>query len=97
LQQNALEHAFVKKVFAAFNLYRLLPYRLHYLNKPISLSYNPGGTVFVGEQLNTLGRKHWQSFASQNYFDASGVFFTSLISGPLLLLLFILLVRSVSV
>eukprot|EP00983_Pelagomonas_calceolata_P030023 939842-Pelagomonas_calceolata.AAC.1 len=52
------------------------------------------GTIYMGERLNALGAKHWDKFASQNYFDQNGVFFSTMVSGPLLLLLFILLVRS---
>mmetsp|Transcript_24583 Transcript_24583/g.67037 ORF Transcript_24583/g.67037 Transcript_24583/m.67037 type:complete len:187 (+) Transcript_24583:112-672(+) len=51
------------------------------------------GTIYMGERLNALGAKHWDKFASQNYFDQNGVFFSTMVSGPLLLLLFILLVN----
>lgn len=50
----------------------------------------------MGERLNKLGRKHWSKFATQDYFDANGVFFTALVSGPLLLLLFVILVSCVA-
>ena len=51
-----------------------------------------GSTVYMGERLNKLGNQYWESFATQNYFDPNGVFYTVLISGPLLLVNFIVLV-----
>jgi len=51
-----------------------------------------GSIIYLGEWLNKEGRQHWENFASQNYFDEQGVFFSALVSLPLLILLFILLV-----
>ena len=47
--------------------------------------------VFIGilvrcsEWLNGLGAKHWQKFATQDYFDRRGIFTGIMLSGPLLL------------
>ncbi|KXZ42756.1 hypothetical protein GPECTOR_120g423 [Gonium pectorale] len=49
--------------------------------------------TFVSERLNKLGAEHWKRFATQNYFDPSGVFMSAVVSGPLLLVLFIVLVN----
>ena len=48
--------------------------------------------VFMAERLNGLGAKHWQRFSGQDYFDPRGVFFTTLVSGPLVLMMLIVLV-----
>ena len=49
--------------------------------------------VYNAERLNTLLAKHWQSFASQPYFESRGIFINAVISAPLLLAMFIALVR----
>ncbi|KAG2483048.1 hypothetical protein HYH03_018077 [Edaphochlamys debaryana] len=51
------------------------------------------GTVFMAERLNQLGAQHWERFAGQQYFDPRGVFMSVVVSGPLLLAMFILLVN----
>lgn len=38
------------------------------------------------EQLNLLGAKHWKLFATQNYFDRSGLFMLTFVSGPFVIL-----------
>lgn len=48
--------------------------------------------VFNAERLNSLAAQHYQSFTDQPYFDKHGIFFSALISAPLLLSMFILLV-----
>jgi hypothetical protein len=50
------------------------------------------GIVFGAERLNSLGSKHWDLFSRQDYFDARGVFFSAMVSGPLVLLMLIVLV-----
>jgi hypothetical protein len=50
------------------------------------------GVIFFAEQLNALAGAHWQSFAGQDYFDERGVFFSALVSAPLLCLMFVILV-----
>jgi len=59
------------------------------------------GTIFVaamtvvykGELLNELARKHWQEFSQQDYFDRPGIFFNVMISAPLLLGMFIIVIN----
>ncbi len=53
--------------------------------------------VFMAEKLNTLGSQHWQRFSRQHYFDRRGVFFAVMVSGPLVIVMFIVLVSVVSV
>ncbi|KAG2427704.1 hypothetical protein HYH02_014535 [Chlamydomonas schloesseri] len=50
-------------------------------------------TVWSSERLNALGAEHWRSFAGQNYFDRTGVFMSSVVSGPLLVAMFIVLIN----
>ncbi|KAG2423228.1 hypothetical protein HXX76_015485 [Chlamydomonas incerta] len=50
-------------------------------------------TVWGSERLNALGAEHWESFAGQNYFDRTGVFMSAVVSGPLLLVMFIVLIN----
>ena len=52
--------------------------------------------VFMAERLNGLGAKHWKRFSGQDYFDPRGVFFTTLVSGPLVIIMLIVLVSSCS-
>jgi len=46
------------------------------------------GIVFImvrsAERLNNLGGEHWESFATQNYFDKRGIFISLMVSAPLL-------------
>ena len=46
-----------------------------------------------GERLNTYGAEHWREFATQNYFDRNGTFFSFMISAPLLGDAFLIVVR----
>jgi hypothetical protein len=48
--------------------------------------------VYFGERLNAVGAKHWRAFAGQPYFDPHGAFFAAVVSGPLVLTLFTVLV-----
>lgn len=41
--------------------------------------------VLLGERLNGLAAAHWRSFATQDYFDARGVFYSAVVGGPVLL------------
>eukprot|EP00934_Nitzschia_sp_Nitz4_P005214 Nitzschia sp. Nitz4//scaffold2_size372955//261702//262487//NITZ4_000452-RA/size372955-processed-gene-0.526-mRNA-1//-1//CDS//3329546865//5204//frame0 len=43
------------------------------------------GLVRSAEWLNKLGREHWKSFATQNYFDKGGIFVLIMLCGPLVL------------
>lgn len=49
--------------------------------------------VYFSENLNDLGRVHWEKFARQRYFDANGVFMSAVVSGPLLAVMFIVLIN----
>mmetsp|Transcript_31197 Transcript_31197/g.31708 ORF Transcript_31197/g.31708 Transcript_31197/m.31708 type:complete len:257 (+) Transcript_31197:34-804(+) len=44
-----------------------------------------GIVVKLGEWLNEQGAKHWEQFATQNYFDKRGIFIGCMLAGPLLL------------
>mmetsp|Transcript_8095 Transcript_8095/g.20173 ORF Transcript_8095/g.20173 Transcript_8095/m.20173 type:complete len:193 (-) Transcript_8095:141-719(-) len=41
--------------------------------------------LFFAERLNTLARRHWQSFSSQQYFDEHGSFASVIVGVPVLL------------
>jgi hypothetical protein len=49
--------------------------------------------VYFGEPINRAAGRHWQEFASQDYFDGHGVFYNALVSAPALVTLFTVLVR----
>lgn len=49
--------------------------------------------VYSAERLNALGTRHWQKFAGQNYFDTRGIFTSALLSAPLMITMFAVLVR----
>ncbi|KAJ8602732.1 hypothetical protein CTAYLR_003796 [Chrysophaeum taylorii] len=53
--------------------------------------------VAAAEPLNTLGRKRWREFASQDYFDRQGVFAASVYCTPLLVLLIIMMINFVHI
>ncbi len=48
--------------------------------------------VRSAEYLNRLGAEHWESFATQNYFDDKGIFVSLMLSGPLLVISFGMLI-----
>ncbi|KMT20059.1 hypothetical protein BVRB_1g000780 [Beta vulgaris subsp. vulgaris] len=50
--------------------------------------------VYLAERLNKLLGVHWQSFATQNYFDPHGVFLSVLWSGPLLIIAMLILINT---
>lgn len=41
--------------------------------------------VFFAEKLNALGSLHWRLFATQDYFDPSGLFLTVMLCVPFML------------
>ncbi|KAJ9464082.1 Transmembrane protein 18 [Diplonema papillatum] len=43
--------------------------------------------------LNTLGAAYWESFSQQNYFDENGLFLAITLCGPLVFVLFVLLLQ----
>ncbi|KAG9147498.1 hypothetical protein Leryth_007298 [Lithospermum erythrorhizon] len=50
--------------------------------------------VYLAEKLNSILSTNWKSFATQNYFDRSGLFFSVVWSGPLLVIAMIILVNT---
>ncbi|KAK1258470.1 hypothetical protein QJS04_geneDACA011501 [Acorus gramineus] len=50
--------------------------------------------VYMAETINTFLAKNWQSFSGQNYFDPHGLFFSTLWSGPLLLISIVIVVNA---
>ncbi|KAJ8445162.1 hypothetical protein Cgig2_029534 [Carnegiea gigantea] len=50
--------------------------------------------VYLAERLNRSLGAHWQSFATQNYFDPHGLFLSVLWSGPLLIISMLILVNT---
>eukprot|EP00887_Chlorella_sp_A99_P003187 scaffold9.g3187.t1 len=52
-----------------------------------------GGTIFFAERINRLAGQHWRRFSRHNYFDPQGIFTSALLSVPLLLIMFVVLVN----
>lgn len=52
--------------------------------------------MYNAQWLNRVLGDHWRSFAGQPYFDEQGVFISAVVSAPLLLTMFVQLVRPVS-
>ncbi|GKV09031.1 hypothetical protein SLEP1_g20590 [Rubroshorea leprosula] len=50
--------------------------------------------VYLAERLNKVLSNNWKRFATQNYFDPSGLFLSVLWSGPLLVIAIIILVNT---
>merc|ERR1711862_533676 len=42
------------------------------------------GIIYSSQYLNTYGAIHWESFATQNYFDKNGIFLSIMLCAPLL-------------
>ncbi|CAO3655205.1 unnamed protein product [Mucor hiemalis] len=42
------------------------------------------GFALLTQPLNSLGMKHWKSFCTEKYFDASGIFIVSVYAFPLI-------------
>jgi len=47
--------------------------------------------VRSAERLNQYGLKHWEEFATQNYFDDGGIFICIMVSAPIVLVSFAML------
>ena len=45
-----------------------------------------GALVKSAERMNQYGSKHWEDFATQNYFDDNGIFMCIMVSAPIVLL-----------
>lgn len=54
-----------------------------------------GCTVRSAEYLNSYGSKNWEQFATQNYFDDRGIFISIMLSGPMIIMAFIMLISYV--
>lgn len=52
-----------------------------------------GGIVYNAERINGLAAKHWRAFAGQPYFDGHGIFTSAVLSAPLLLAMFVILIN----
>ncbi|XP_073002850.1 uncharacterized protein [Typha latifolia] len=80
----------------AFHVFLLLTtiFTRKYINFQLFLSILAFSGVYLAEKINTLLGKHWQSFASQNYFDPQGLFLSVLWSGPLLFVTIIIVVNT---
>ncbi|XP_031554740.1 transmembrane protein 18-like [Actinia tenebrosa] len=48
--------------------------------------------VLASEKLNALGEKHWRWFSKEQYFDSHGLFITAVLSGPIMINCFIMMV-----
>jgi len=62
-------------------------------NGVFCLLSSAAAVVFCAERINSLGAQHWRSFARQPYFDPHGIFTSTLLSGPLLLTMFVILIN----
>ncbi|KNA14688.1 hypothetical protein SOVF_104420 [Spinacia oleracea] len=50
--------------------------------------------VYLAERLNRFLGTHWESFATQNYFDPHGLFLSVVWSGPLLVIAMLILINT---
>jgi len=48
--------------------------------------------IYFGENINSVAGQHWQSFATQDYFDEHGIFYNVVVSAPALITLLTVLV-----
>lgn len=51
------------------------------------------GVTLLAERLNRLGKTHWSSFASQDYFDANGLFMLVFVTAPFVIYANFIVVR----
>ncbi|KAL7523058.1 hypothetical protein ACHAXR_000010 [Thalassiosira sp. AJA248-18] len=54
-----------------------------------------GIVVRLAERLNVMGASRWREFATQNYFDKSGIFMGIMVCAPLLMVCLFMLVSMV--
>ena len=66
----------------------------HNSNAQIVIFVGITGAVYMAERINVLAGAHWAKFSTQNYFDARGVFISTLWSTPLLLIGLVMLFQS---
>lgn len=58
-----------------------------------SISSCAVASVYAAEYINDLGARHWREFATQNYFDRTGVFISLMFSLPIILIALYIVVR----
>jgi len=58
----------------------------------LSFLFFISGLVHSAEKLNNYGQQHWESIASQDYFDKNGVFIGIMLCAPLLMICLILMI-----
>ncbi|KMZ70682.1 Transmembrane protein 18 [Zostera marina] len=58
------------------------------------LSFFSFSAVYLAERINRFLGVRWKMFARQNYFDSHGLFISTLWSGPLLIILMIIVVNT---
>uniref|UniRef100_A0A7S1S490 Transmembrane protein 18 n=1 Tax=Alexandrium catenella TaxID=2925 RepID=A0A7S1S490_ALECA len=51
-----------------------------------------GALLFFAERINGIARVHWKEFASQQYFDESGAFFSAILGMPLVVCQFLIVI-----
>uniref|UniRef100_A0A803L053 Transmembrane protein 18 n=1 Tax=Chenopodium quinoa TaxID=63459 RepID=A0A803L053_CHEQI len=61
---------------------------------PSCLHHAAVSGVYLAERLNRFLGAHWESFATQNYFDPQGLFLSVLWSGPLLVIAMLILINT---
>ena len=56
-----------------------------------------GAAVYASERINAWGAENYRSFATQNYFDSSGLFMGIVYAGPLLCIMMFQLINALIV
>lgn len=51
--------------------------------------------IYNADKLNRIAAQYWKAFSRQNYFQENGVFISAVVSAPLLLTMFIILLNYV--
>ncbi|CAL9775877.1 unnamed protein product [Musa acuminata subsp. burmannicoides] len=64
------------------------------VNFQLCLSLLAFSGVYLAERVNSFLGRNWKSFSSQNYFDPHGLFLSVLWSGPLLIIMIIIVVNT---
>jgi len=52
-------------------------------------------TIYNADKINALASRHWETFSRHDYFQANGVFISAVMSAPLLLGMFIVLINHI--
>eukprot|EP00890_Picochlorum_soloecismus_P000988 jgi/Picsp_1/1890/NSC_05356-R1_protein len=50
-------------------------------------------TIYNADKINTLASRHWEAFSRHDYFQANGAFISAVVSAPLMLGMFIILIN----